>query len=198
MALTRKDFEGFMENWDEKARRIITGRMEGRFVRERLLMFTPEEGELLRALLKRLIPGDEGIDLVGFLDWALDKPLGRGDRPEGMPEDHVLFKEGLRGIEESVMAGYNKSSFIELAPGEQDRFLTALQEGRLKGGVWERIPPSYFFIKLLTRALTGYCSHPLVWMRMGFPGPSFPEGYVWISCEEVSARRRHAPGWKTL
>lgn len=198
MALTKKEFEGFMENWDEEARRVITGRMEGRFARKRLERFTPGEGELLKAILKRLIPEDEGIDLVGFLDWAVDKPLGRGDRLEGMPDEAVLFREGLKGVEESVKAGYAKDSFKELSPEEQDGFLTALQEGKLEGGVWGRIPPSYFFIKLLTKALTGYCSHPLAWMRMGFPGPSFPEGYVWITHEEVLARQRHTPGWKTL
>ncbi len=198
MALDRKDFEGFMENWDERTRRIITGRMDGRFARERLERFTPDEAGLLMAILKRLIPGDEGIDLVGFLDWAVDRPLGRGDRPEGAPEDAILFKEGLKGVEESVKAGYGKGSFTELTPGEQDGFLTELQEGRLEGGIWDGISPSYFFIKLLTRALIGYCSHPLVWMRMGFPGPSYPEGYVWITHEELPARRQHKPGWKTL
>ncbi len=197
MAITRQEFDGFMENWDEETRVIIKERLEVGFRRERLENFSEDEARLLVAMLARMIPQDDGVDLVGFLDWAVGRPLGRGDRMEGLPPEPELFNEGLKGVEQSVREIYGRQ-FMELESDEQDEFIKKLQEGRLTGSPWERIPPSVFFVKLLTKALIGYCSHPALWMRMGFPGPSYPEGYVWISRDEVRARRSHRPGWKTL
>ncbi|HPL62481.1 MAG TPA: gluconate 2-dehydrogenase subunit 3 family protein [Syntrophales bacterium] len=199
MPLTREDLQGYMENWDAPTRRIIEERMEAGFTRERLELFTPDEAALLKSVLDRLIPQDEGerVDLVGFLDWAVGKPLGRGDRREGMPPEEDLFRKGLSGIEGSAQAAFGKR-FAELGGDEQDRLLTAVQEGSAPGPVWDEIPSSCFFSVLLTKALTGYCAHPLVWLRMGFPGPSYPEGYVWITGMEIQQRRRRFPGWKTF
>lgn len=199
MPLSRKELEGFMRNWDDRARTLLVRRIEDRFRRTLLQHFSHDEGVLLKAALDRLIPqpAEEYLDLVGFIDWAVDKPLGRGDRQEGLPPEEVLFHAGLRGLQETAHAMFG-ADFTALGGEQQDAVLAALQEGSAKGGVWREIPAQQFFIKLLTKALTGYCAHPFSWLRMGFPGPSYPEGYVWIDEAGVSARRRHVPGWKTL
>jgi hypothetical protein len=199
MPLTREDLQGYMENWDAGTRRIIEERMKSRFRRERLERLAPDEAEIMKAVLDRLIPQSEGerVDLVGFMDWAIGKPLGRGDRPEGIPAEEDLFRKGLAGVEETSQAVFGKR-FVDLNGAEQDRILTAVQEGSAQGPVWEKIPSGYFFSRLLMKALTGYCAHPLVWLRMGFPGPSYPEGYVWITGMEIQQRRKRFPGWKTF
>ncbi|MEW5744754.1 MAG: gluconate 2-dehydrogenase subunit 3 family protein [Nitrospirota bacterium] len=199
MRLSRKELSGYMENWDDRTRAVLVLRMEERFRRLALEHFSSDEAVLLGAVLDRLIPQDEGerIDLVGFVDGALGKPLGRGDRREGIPEEAGLFHKGLTGIQETAQAMFGRS-FVELHETQQDAVLGAIQDGAAKGGVWRDIPSPYFFTRLMTKALTGYCAHPFAWMRMGFPGPSYPEGYVWITEQEVQARRRHFPGWKTL
>ncbi|MHB0934961.1 MAG: gluconate 2-dehydrogenase subunit 3 family protein [Armatimonadota bacterium] len=198
MRISRDELNGYMENWDEQTRALLQERMTHRYQRERLEHFTEKEARTLRAMLDRLIPQtDEGLDLVGFVDWALGKPLGRGDRRRGMPGEADLFHRGLAGVEETARARYGKA-LSDLTAVEQDAVLTALQTGTAEETTWQDLPASQFFTKLLTKALTGYCAHPLAWMRMGFPGPSYPEGYTWITPWEVLARRRHVAGWKTL
>lgn len=199
MRITPEELNGYMKNWDEQTRGILLRRMKDRFRREALEHFSGKEADILGAVLDRMIPQgpDERIDLVGFVDWAMGKPLGRGDRQEGLPPEEILFSKGIAGIQETAREMF-KSDFTVLKEYQKDEVLTALQEGLAKGRTWEEIPSRQFFIKLLVKALTGYCSHPFAWMRMGFPGPSYPEGYVWIRQPEIRARRRHFPGWKTF
>lgn len=184
-----------MESWDEEARRIIEDRIKHSFRRERLELFTPGEAAVLKAMLERMIPQQEGIDLVGFLDWAVGLPLGRGDRREGMPAEKELFKRGIAGVNGSARELFGMD-FAELTPDKQDQLLTGIQEGTVRGEAWVDVPPSRFFTALLAKALIGYCSHPAAWLRMGFPGASYPEGYLWISGMQVKSRRKHVPGWK--
>ncbi|MHB9028590.1 MAG: gluconate 2-dehydrogenase subunit 3 family protein, partial [Candidatus Latescibacterota bacterium] len=187
------------ENWDQRTKTLLLERMETRFHREGLDHFSNEEAVLLDAVLSMLIPQkeDERIDLVGFLDWALDKPLGRGDRKAGMPPEDILFHRGLEGIRQTSQEMFGRR-FEELEPEKQKTVLEMIQRGIAKGEAWDSIPSPVFFTKLLSKALIGYCAHPFAWMRMGFPGPSYPEGYVWITQSEIKARRNHFPGWKTF
>jgi hypothetical protein len=73
--------------------------------------------------------------------------------------------------------------------------LRAVQEGKAEGGVWRDIPSALFFRKLMQKAVAGYCAHPKVWMRIGFYGPAYPEGYVWVSAAEVQSRHERKPGY---
>jgi len=186
--LSRDELKGYMKNWDAETRDMLLERMEKSFRRAELEHFSKHEAIILQAALDRLIPRHEteNIDLVGFLDWAVGKPLGRGDREEGMPAEEEFFHLGIRGTEETSLKKFNRS-FAELTPEEQDSILSDIQQGNTK-----------FFIKLLSKALIGYCAHPLAWMRMGFPGPAYPEGYVWIEQMQILQRRKHFPGWKTF
>ncbi|MCC6347423.1 MAG: gluconate 2-dehydrogenase subunit 3 family protein [Nitrospirales bacterium] len=199
MRITPEELDGYMRNWDEQTRGILLMRMEERFRRNALEHFSIEEAGILEAALGRMVPQEPGeqIDLVGFVDWAVGKPLGRGDRQEGLPSEEILFSKGIAGIQETAREMF-KSDFTVLKEHERDEVLTTIQEGSAKGRTWEEIPSRQFFIKLLIKAVTGYCAHPFAWMRMGFPGPSYPEGYVWITRPEIRARRRHFPGWKTF
>ncbi len=199
MRITREDFHGYMENWDEETRRIVVKRIEERFRRDRLEHFSPEEAAVLEAALARMIPQreEEKIDLVGFVDSVLDMPLGRGDREHGMPRDDILIHKGLSGIRETAEEMF-RSSFTALVKDQQEAVLKSIQEGSARGKTWDEISSQRFFIKLMMKAITGFCAHPFAWMRMGFPGPSYPEGYVWITRPGMRARSRHFPGWKTL
>lgn len=199
MPLSRKDLDGYMKNWDAQTRHIILKRMEDRFRRERLEHFSRDEAAILNAMLDRMIPQrpEEDIDLAGFIDGTMGNPLGRGDRQESLPPEEELFHRGLKGVQETAQEMFGKA-FTALEGDQQDAVLTAIVEGSAKGGVWRTIPSNQFFTKLMMKALTGYCAHPLVWLRMGFPGPSYPEGYVWINQPEIQQRRKHFPGWKTF
>lgn len=195
MPISQKELLGFMESWDGDTRRIIEDRIRNGFRRERLEFFTAEEAAVLKAMLDRMIPQEEGIDLVSFLDWAVGLPLGHGDRREGMPEERELFKKGIAGVDGAARDSFDQG-FVALTPEMQDRLLTDIQKGKAEGEAWGGVPPSYFFSSLLAKALIGYCSHPSAWLRMGFPGASYPEGYLWITGMEINSRSKHVPGWK--
>jgi hypothetical protein len=179
-----EEFRKLAEPWDPKMRAIAEERMRTNFSRDRLEHFSDEEAATMRALLARLIPEDEGVDLVGWIDSAIGKPLGRGDWKPGMPPELELFKAGLRMLDE--LAG---SKFAELTGDGQDELIGKAREDPLG---------SYFFQRFYGKALHGYFGHPRVWMRIGFYGASYPEGYAWLGRDQVRQRHERALGWERL
>lgn len=196
MPLSQNEFDSLMDNWDEETRKILLERRNSNYSRP-IKHFSKAEAVTMKALLECLVPQSEGLDLVGYVDKVIGRPLGRGDRPEGLLPENELFKEGLVAIDQASKLLMQKP-FSELSLPNRSDFLRRLQSEGVSGEIWERVPFQTFLTRLLMKALTGYCSHPRVWLRMGFPGPSYPEGYVWITEAEIRQRRRHFPGWKTF
>jgi hypothetical protein len=194
---TLGEFQALMKHWDQVERQVIEERLSGNFSRPQLEQFSEDEAATLGAMLQRLIPQEEGVDLVGFLDWATGRPLGRSDRQPGMPDEPELFRLGLQGINQTSLARFG-SHFRELPGTQQDEVLQAIQEGQAEGEIWKRIPSKYFFIRFYGKALMGYFAHPKAWMRIGFPGPSYPEGYLWVNIGQVRQRHRRQPGWDSF
>ncbi|HEY0867019.1 MAG TPA: gluconate 2-dehydrogenase subunit 3 family protein [Fimbriimonas sp.] len=179
-----EEFRQLMEPWDARMAAVAEERMRGNYSRDRLEHFTDEEAATMRALLARLIPEDEGVDLVGWIDSAIGKPMGRGDWKPGMPPELELYQTGLRMLDE--LSG---TRFAE-APGErQDEAIRHLREDEVG---------AYFFQRLYGKALHGYFGHPRVWMRIGFYGAAYPEGYAWLGRDQVRMRHERAPGWDRL
>jgi hypothetical protein len=148
----------------------------------------------MAAALERLIPQREEIDLVGFIDWSVGRPLGRGDRRAGMPDELTLFHLGLEGLDQSAMSEHG-ATFESLDASQRDLILHAVQRGAAAGEIWERIPSSLFFERFYSKALHGYFAHPRVWARIGFMGPAYPEGYLWLAADEVRMRHERRAGW---
>jgi gluconate 2-dehydrogenase gamma chain len=195
--ISPNDFKQLQEPWDERMRAIAEERLRTNYAREKLENFTEEEAAIMRAALDRLIPQDEEIDLVGFIDGRLWDPLGRGDRGVGMPEEKEVLKIGLRGLDESAQTLF-ATPFIRLEGGQQDEILDQVQDNKAPGESWQQVPGDYFFHRLYSRALTGYYAHPRVWMRIGFYGASYPEGYAWLGRGQVKQRHERAVGWERL
>jgi hypothetical protein len=193
----QQEFGQLLRNWAPEELAIYRERMKSNFTRQRLEHFSEAEAALMRAVLERLIPQDEGVDLVGFIDRYVSEPLGRGDRQPGMPETLELFKLGLQGIEQSSQE-QRGSSFRELDADAQDTVLRAVSNGSAPGAVFKQIPSDYFFQRFYSKALHGYFAHPRVWMRIGFPGAAYPEGYVWVNKGETRMRHERRIGWDTL
>jgi gluconate 2-dehydrogenase gamma chain len=192
-----EEFAQLQKNWAPEELAVYNERMATNFSRPELEHFSTEEAALMGAVLARLIPEQEGVDLVGFMDGHVEKNLGRGDRRPGMPPEKELYKLGLQGIDETAQALHGQS-FRELGSKEQDAVLKAVQHDEAPGATWEQIKGSYFFERFYAKALHGYFAHPRVWMRIGFPGAAYPEGYVWVNKGEVRQRHERAPGWDTL
>lgn len=163
-SLSEEEFRGFMENWPEPEYSIVMNRLEGNYSRERYEFLSTHEAEVLGAALALIIPQEEGIDLVGFMDWAISLPLGYGDREEGSVDNEALFHLGIAGIDETASKLFAGRTFTEIETSEQERVLRVIQEGWPTGGVWEKVRPEKFFRSLLEKAVAGYAAHPRTWM----------------------------------
>jgi hypothetical protein len=144
----------------------------------------------LRALLDVLLPGaPPRIDLAAFVDANADVALGRGDRRPGMPAAPELFLTGLIALADA--------RFEHLPRSEQTEIVSGMRRTQGAVGLDAKLAKE-FVDRLLEKALAGYLAHPDTWQRIGFGGPSYPDGYAWIGLEEATARRARAAGWDRL
>jgi hypothetical protein len=44
--------------------------------------------------------------------------------------------------------------------------------------VWQRLPPSAAFAKVLQEVVAVYYAHPSAWAEIGWPGPASKRGYM--------------------
>jgi hypothetical protein len=150
--------------------------------------FADTEG-VLRILLERLLPGVPAtVDLAAFVDSYAGRAMGRGDRRPGTPSDPELLTIGLQALAGAGFADW---------PEDEQRALI----GRMRNGEADdelAMPAKDFVDRLLDKALAGYLAHPETWIRIGFTGPAFPEGYAWIGPAEAIARHARKPGWDRL
>lgn len=143
----------------------------------------------LRALLDRLLPGvPANIDLASFVDARTGSPMGRGDRRDGLPPEPELFAAGLAALQDA--------GFADMSDADQRDLV-----GRMRNGEADKqlaVPAKDFVDRLLDKALAGYLAHPDTWIRIGFAGPAYPEGYAWIGPAEAIARHDKKTGWDKL
>ena len=175
-------------NLGSKERAVIEERRRSGYRRETPERFGALEAEL-RALIARLLPGvPESIDVAAFVDAHVEDPLGRGDRSSGLPPIAELFGSGLQALADV--------GFARLPADEQDRLI-----GRMRRGEADQelgLEAREFVDRLLAKALAGYLGHPDTWERIGFNGPSYPEGYAWITPTAVARRHEGFPGASRL
>lgn len=150
-----------------------------------------DDGELvtLRIMIDLLLPGvSPAIDLAAFVDTHVGTPLGRGDRPHGLPPEPELFAAGLRSL--------RAAGFADSGLDAQRALIGRMRRGEADDELG--VPAKEFVDRLLDKALAGYLGHPDTWTRIGFAGPAYPEGYAWIGPAGAIARHRRAPGWDRL
>jgi hypothetical protein len=168
-----------------KERAIVEERRRTGYRREKLEHFGGELEATLRALIGRLLPGvPKSIDLAGFVDAHAADPIGRGDRRPGVPAAPELLRQGL---EKLAAAG-----FPLLEAAEQNRAIGRMRRGEADDELG--FAAKEFIGRLLVKALAGYLAHPDTWARIGFNGPSYPNGYAWLSPGAVRRRHEGFPG----
>ncbi len=154
------------------------------------------EERLVFAVISRLLPGSvPSGDLVAFLDANFDAQLGRGDERVGMMPRGELIPTGFRVVEDEAERRHG-SAFADLSPGDQDRLLGEAEEGRISGPAG--FDAAEWFQRVRDLVLLGYGSDPRGMVEMGFPGPSYAKGHVWLSQGEVAKRAERAPGYQEL
>ncbi|MGH3029438.1 MAG: gluconate 2-dehydrogenase subunit 3 family protein [Gaiellaceae bacterium] len=178
-----------LDQLGSKERALIEERRRSGYRREALERYGGALEAELRALVARLLPGvAESIDLAAFVDAHAEDPIGRGDRSPGLPPSEELFRLGLKAL-----ADYG---FARMPAEEQDRLIARMRRGQADQEFG--LPAREFVDRLLVKALAGYLAHPDTWERIGFNGPSYPNGYAWITPTAVAKRHEGFPGASRL
>ena len=146
--------------------------------------FDTESFEILRSVGDRLIAQSHGIDLAGALDRRLSTGTGDGWRDNTMPPDPIAHQSGLAGVEESARILFGRG-FVSLSESEQDRVLTAIQQGKAPGQTWETIPSTRYFEELLVELTETYYSHPLAQEKIGYVGMADAKGWQAIGLNQL-------------
>ena len=167
--------------WDEATRATVLERVEQI---PPIRFFSVEEAELLQAIVDRVLPQDDRlperrIPIVPFIDERLAARRIDGYRYANMPPDGEAHKLGLRAIDACAHQTFGRG-FLALSPGEQERVLKQLHDGKPSAGedVWAKMPVHRYWLLLLHDVCHVYYAHPWAWDEIGFGGPAYPRGYM--------------------
>jgi hypothetical protein len=146
------------------------------------------------AFVERILPGAAvpAAVIAQFLDEHFDDPMGRADERVGiMPRDR-LFPAGFAVLDSASAVG----SFASLDATAQDDILRRAEKGELKGP--EGFDASVWFKRLRDLVLLGFGADPRGMVQMGYPGPAYKPGHVWLSEGEIEARTKRRIGYLEL
>ncbi|HEX5936668.1 MAG TPA: gluconate 2-dehydrogenase subunit 3 family protein [Actinomycetota bacterium] len=150
------------------------------------------DAAVVTAVAARLVQGDvPPEDLAAFLDAHFDEQLGRGDERIGVMPRAELIPAGFRALEAAARARHG-TGFAESKEEDRDRLLADAEAGRLEGE--EGFDAAEWFRRTRDLLLLAYGSDPRGMVEMGFPGPSYATGHVWLDTFEVARRAERAPG----
>jgi hypothetical protein len=148
------------------------------------------------AVAARLLPSAVPAHaLAAFLDENFDKQLGRADDKLGVMPRAELIPAGFTALDEAAQAGHGRP-FGELPEPEQDALLAEAEKGQLPGP--DRFDSAAWFRRTRGYLLLAFGSDPRGMLQMGFPGPSYKPGHVWLDEAETEARVKRRPGYLTL
>jgi hypothetical protein len=155
-----------------------------------------ERGVIATAVARRLLPGDvPATALAAFLDWSYDRQLGRGDEQHGTMATPELIPAGLDVLDEEAHKRHGRN-FAALDDADQDALLRLAEKGELQGS--EGFDSSTWFRRMRGKLLLGYGSDPRGMVQMGYPGPSYKPGHIWLDRGEVQARAQRRRGYLGL
>jgi hypothetical protein len=149
------------------------------------------------AVCERLLPSDSvpSAALAAFIDEIFDQQTGRGDEASGLMPRERLIPAGFEALNATAQSEH-RASFAELDERRQDDLLARAETGDVTGP--EMFDSRVWFQRVRELALLGYGSDPRGMVEMGFPGPSYRSGHVWLSERGVRARVERRPGFLEL
>jgi hypothetical protein len=140
----------------------------------------------LNAVINCIVPGSAvpaGV-IAEFVDANFDRQMGRGDeRLRTLPRAE-LIPAGLALLE--------AANFAAMSTGDQRDMLARAEHGGLPGP--DGFDSALWFTRLRELVLLAYASDPRGMTEMGFPGPSYKPGYVWLRWGGADARAKKRPG----
>jgi len=129
--------------------------------------------------------------IAEFIDTNFDKQMGRGDERHGTLPRVELLPAGLVALDSEAGA-----PFHSIGPERQRSLLATAEAGKLKGR--EGFDSALWFARLRELAILGYASDPRGMQEMGFPGPSYRPGYLWLGYAGPDARAKQRPGYRSF
>jgi hypothetical protein len=152
--------------------------------------------EPTRSVVARLVPATIPVEaLVAFVDEHFNSQLGRADDRAGLLPRAQLIPLGLELLDRESKERHGHL-FGELPSEAQDALLAAAERGNLTGT--DKFDWSTWFRRFRALVLLGLGSDPRGMVFMGFPGPSYRTGHVWLDEGEVAARAVRRPGYLQL
>lgn len=148
------------------------------------------------AVVARLLPGTIPPEaLAAFLDEHYDRPLGRADDKDGVLPREQLIPAGFTALDAAADDRHGRP-FAELEPEQQDALLAVAERGDLPGP--DAFDSATWFTRMRGLVLVGFGSDPRGMVVMGYPGPSYRPGHVWLDEGEVAARVARKRGYLQL
>jgi hypothetical protein len=141
------------------------------------------------AFVRAILPGAAVPPevLAAFMDANFDRQMGRGDERHGVMPRTELIPAGFAALDAAAGGAFHA---LDLA--RQADILATAERGQLPGP--ERFDSAQWFKRTRDLALLGYASDPRGMVEMGFPGPSYKPGYLWLAWGGPEARARRRPG----
>lgn len=148
------------------------------------------------AVMARLLPGTVPPEaLAAFVDEHFDRQLGVANETVGLLTRDALIPLGFSLLDERAV-GQHGRGFADLPAEQQDELLTAAEAGAVEGP--DGFDSSMWFQLVRFVTLLGLGTDPRGMVVMGFPGPSYQPGHVWLDEGEVAARAARRPGYLQL
>ncbi|MEE8550769.1 MAG: gluconate 2-dehydrogenase subunit 3 family protein [Gemmatimonadota bacterium] len=138
------------------------------------LVFSEEEWRTVEAITARIIPTDHDpgaieANCVNFIDKAL-----ANEDADLLP----TYREGLPAVDRVAVERFG-ATFVELAAGQQDQVLAAIESGQLSAWSPASVPSEEFFETVRSHTIIGFLADPKYggnrdhagWKVVGYPGP---------------------------
>jgi hypothetical protein len=149
------------------------------------------------AVSRRLLPSEAvpAEAIAAFVDDVFDRQMGRADEQVGLMPRRELMPAGFAALDARAQQDHGRA-FGALDDDVQDELLRLAERGELRGA--SGFDAKTWFSRLRDLVLLAYGSDPRGMIEMGFPGPSYQTGHVWLDRWEVASRAKRKPGYLQL
>ena len=170
--------------------------LKARTDRESRTVSRAGEESLVVAVAARILPGAVPPKaLAVFLDETFDTQLGRSEEKQGMMTRQQLVPAGFQILDEEARKRH-RLRFADLPPSDQDDLLGAMEKGEVKGP--KGFDSATWFRRVRESFITGFGSDPRGMVQMGYPGPPYKPGHLWLDQGEVRSRVERKRGYLKL
>ena len=167
-----------IDHWDEATRKVVLERLNDV---PPIRFFSEEEARTLAPFCDVVTAQDAEprVPVLNYVDAKMFEGRLDGFQYADMPDDRDVWRLTAQGLDEAAR-GHSMDSYAAAPRDVQQMICGAFADGKLDGGVWERMPVAKAW-KVVTRAiLMSFYAHPWAWNEIGYGGPAYPRGYAAI------------------